>query len=123
MSWLRERAASLAHALRGLVALAREPNARIHAAAALAVCALAAWLRVSRRELAVLALAIGLVLAAEALNTALEALADRVAPDHHPLVGRAKDVAAAGVLLAALAAAGAGLLVLGPPLLAKLGAQ
>lgn len=121
MSWLRARAASFAFAARGLAAFAREPNARIHFAAAVAVLALAAWLRVSRADAALLALAIGLVLAAEALNTALEALADRVAPDHHALVAKAKDVAAAGVLLAALAAAVAGLLVLGPPLLAKLG--
>ena len=60
------------------------------------------------------------MLAAEALNTALEALADRVAPDQHPLVAKAKDVAAGGVLLAAVAAAVMGLLVLGPPLWARL---
>lgn len=120
MSWLRARAASFGYALRGVAAFAREPNARIHFAAALAVAALAAWLRVPRAEAALLALAIGLVLASEALNSALEALADRVAPDHHPLVGKAKDVAAGGVLLAALAAALAGLLVLGPPLWARI---
>jgi diacylglycerol kinase len=120
VSWLRERAASFAFALRGIAAFARDPNARIQLAAALAVTALAVWLRVPRTDAALLALAIGLVLAAEALNTALEALADRVAPDHHPLVAKAKDVAAAAVLLAALAAAAAGLLLLGPPLLAKL---
>jgi diacylglycerol kinase len=121
MSGLRARAASFRYALRGLAAFAREPHARIHFAAALAVAALAAWLRVPRGEAALLALAVGLVLAAEASNSALESLADRVAPDRHPLVARAKDVAAAGVLCAALAAALAGLLVLGPPLLAKLG--
>jgi diacylglycerol kinase len=120
MTWLRERAASLGFALRGVAAFAREPNARIQLAAALVVAALAAWLRVPRAEAALLALAIGLVLAAEALNSALEALADRVAPDHHELVARAKDVAAGAVLLAALTAAVAGLLVLGPRLLARL---
>ena len=65
-------------------------------------------------------LAIALVLAAECLNTALESLADAVAPDPHPLVARAKDAAAGGVLLAAIGAAVIGLLVLGPPLLAWL---
>jgi diacylglycerol kinase (ATP) len=60
------------------------------------------------------------VLAAEASNSALEALANRVAPDHHPLVARAKDLAASAVLLAALAAASVGVFVLGPPLLARL---
>ena len=53
-------------------------------------------------------------LAAEAVNTAVETLADAVKPERHPLVGRAKDLAAAGVLLAAMAAATVGLLVFGP---------
>jgi diacylglycerol kinase len=120
MSWLRGRAASFGFALRGLATFVREPNARIQLAAAFAVAALAAWLRVPRTDAALLALAIGLVLAAEALNSALEALADRVAPDHHELVAMAKDLAAGAVLLAAIAAAAAGLLLLGPPLLARL---
>jgi len=120
VSWLAERAASFRFALRGLAALAREPNARIHAAAALAVIVLAAALGVGRHDGALLALAIGLVLAAEALNTALEALADHVAPGVHPLVARAKDIAAAGVLLAALTAVAVGLLVFWKPLLARL---
>jgi diacylglycerol kinase len=120
VTWLGERAASFGFALRGVLAFAREPNAQIHLGFAAAVIALAAWLRVSRAEWALLVLAIGLVFAAEALNTALETLADRVSPDHHALVEKAKDVAAAGVLLAALAAAAAGLLVLGAPLLARL---
>jgi diacylglycerol kinase len=48
-------------------------------------------------------------------------LADALHPQPHPLVGRAKDVAAGAVLLAAIAAALIGLLVLGPPLLVQLG--
>jgi diacylglycerol kinase len=120
VSWLRARVASFGFALRGVAALAREPNARIHFTAALAVAVLAAWLRVSRAEAALLVLAVGLVVAAEASNSALEALANRVAPDHHPLVARAKDLAASAVLLAALAAASVGVFVLGPPLLARL---
>jgi diacylglycerol kinase len=120
VSWLRARAASFGYALRGLAVFAREPHARFHFAAALGVAGLAAWLGVPRAEAALLALAVGLVLGAEALNSALEALADRVAPGHHPLVAKAKDVAAGGVLLAALAAAIAGALVLGPPLLTRI---
>ena len=119
---LRRRAQSFVFALRGIRQLVmREPNARFHAVAATAVAALGLWLHISPVGLAVLALAIGLVFAAEAGNTALEALADRLAPDPHPLVEVAKDVAAAGVLLAAVAAAAAGLAILGPPLLRRLG--
>jgi len=116
----RFRLASFADAGRGIRQLFGEANARVQLAIALAVAGLAGVLGIDARGWALLVLAMGLVLASEAANTALEALADRVAPDRHPLVARAKDVAAGGVLLASLAAAVVGLLVLGPPLLARL---
>jgi len=116
----RARARSFAWAFRGLSLLAREPNARIHALASVLVVVFAVALGLPRRDWALLVLAMGAVWVAEAVNTALEAACDVASPDAHPLVARAKDVAAAGVLLAALAAAGVGFLVLGPPLLARL---
>ena len=69
-------------------------------------------LRFSALAWAVVALAIGLVLTAELLNTAVEAVVDLVSPHEHPLAKRAKDLAAAGVLAASLAALAAGLFVL-----------
>ena len=51
---------------------------------------------------------------AEALNTALEFLADVASPEFHPLVGKAKDVAAGAVLISAIGSAAIGLLVFGP---------
>ena len=116
----RFRLVSFADAARGIRALFGEPNARVQALVALAVVALGLWLHIGRRDWALLVLAMGVVLASEAMNTALEALADRVAPDRHPLVAKAKDVAAGAVLIASLAAAALGLLVLGPPLWARL---
>lgn len=86
---------------------------------ALAVIVAGALLRLPPLGWAVVALAIGLVLAAELLNTALEAAVDLVSPDDHPLAKRAKDVAAAGVLAASLAALAAGAFVL----VAALGAR
>lgn len=117
---LRGRLASFVHAGRGLRVLLHEPNARLQLLAATAVIALGGWLDVGRTDWALLVLASGFVLALEAMNTALEALADRVAPERHPLVARAKDVAAGAVLIASIAAALVGFLVLGPPLLARL---
>ncbi len=109
---------SFRFAIRGLLAmLADQPNAWIHAAATLAVVGLGLFLALGALEWAVLVLAIAAVWTAEALNTALEALADATHPEIHPLIARAKDVAAGAVLVSALGAIAVGLLVLGPPLL------
>ena len=99
------RLASLGHAVRGLGVLLREPNARIHVCAALGVAALGMWLRLDRSDWLAVLLAMGLVLGAEALNTAVERVVDLVQPEWHPLARDAKDVAAAGVLICSLAAA------------------
>ncbi len=116
----RTRAGSFVYAWRGIQALVvHEHNARIHLAIAAAVIALGLWLDVSRLEWAVLALAIGSVLCAEALNAAIEALADAVHAEPHPLIERAKDMAAGGVLIIAATAAVAGLCVLAPSLWQK----
>jgi diacylglycerol kinase len=117
-SAFRDRVRSFRCAARGLFGLIRsEHNARLHLAATIIVCALAAWLRVTVNDWCWLAAAITMVWTAEALNTALERLADAATPEFHPLVGQAKDLAAAAVLIAALGAAVIGVLVLGPPLI------
>ena len=120
-SWAA-RARSFGFAFRGVVTLlATQHNAWIHAAATVAVVALGVALGVRRLEWALLIFAIALVWTAEGLNTALEWLCDVAAPEYHPLVKKAKDVAAAAVLLAAIGSALIGLLVFGPPLLVLLG--
>jgi diacylglycerol kinase len=68
----------------------------------------------------VLVLATALVLILEGINTAIEAAVDLAAPDRHPLAKAAKDLAAAMVLIAAIASAAVGFIILGPPLLQKL---
>jgi len=118
---LRSRLRAFRFAFEGVGYLVRtQPNARIHLAATVAVVSLAAWLRVDREGWVWLVLAIGLVWAAEAFNTALEAVVDLTSPKKHMLAKAAKDVAAAGVLLAAFTASTVGLLVLGPLLWAWL---
>ncbi len=104
-SSLRERAQSFVDAGRGIALLvAQEPNARLHTLASVAA----------------IALAIGLVWVAEALNSALEALADAVHPERDARIGSAKDLAAGAVLAAAIVSAVIGALVFGPRLVARL---
>jgi len=96
-------------------------NAWIHAVATVAACGLGLLLGLSKLEWCAIVLAIAGVWTAEALNTAFEFLCDVASPEFHPRVQKAKDVAAAGVLIAAVGAVVIGLLVLGPPLLRMLG--
>lgn len=106
-------AASFGYAFAGLAAAWRtQRNLRIHAGLAVAVVAAGLLLHLTPLGWGIVALAIGLVAAAELFNTALEAVVDLTSPQDHPLAKRAKDVAAAGVLVAALAAAAAGIAVL-----------
>jgi diacylglycerol kinase len=112
---------SFGHALSGLWwAWCHERNLRIHFGVAAAVCGLATWLRMERRDWAILVLTIALVIAGELLNTSLEAIVDLISPERHKLAKTAKDVAAAMVLVLAIAAVIVGLLILGPPLYARL---
>jgi len=119
---LHARARAFIPALQGLVLLVRsEHNARVHAAATVAVGVSALLLGCTAGELGLLLLAVAAVWTAEALNSALERLADCVTREPHPEVGAAKDLAAGAVLASSLGAAGVGLLVLGPRLLGWLG--
>jgi diacylglycerol kinase len=112
---------SVGYALSGLVWLIRsQANAQIHLLATICAIAVAIWLKITRIEWCAVLIVIGLVWSAEALNSALEILADHLAPNEHPLVGRAKDVAAGGVLAAAIAAVGVGIVVFGPRLVERL---
>lgn len=118
---MKKRLHSFRYAFQGLGDLFRsQPNARIHATAATAAVCLGFFCQISRLEWAVVTLCIALVLSLEALNTAIEHLTDLVSPDYHPLAGKAKDVAAAAVLLAAMGAAVAGALIFLPKIAALL---
>jgi diacylglycerol kinase len=87
---------------------------------AAAACGLAAWLHISRAEWSVLILTIASVLILEGLNTTVEAAVDLASPEIHPLAKIAKDVAAGMVLIAAIASVIVGLIILGPPLWARI---
>jgi diacylglycerol kinase len=119
-SFIVSRIHSFGYAFRGWWHVLRtQQNAWIHAVISTAVIIVALWLKLPARDLAVLLLTIAMVWSAEFLNTAIEAVVDLASPDKHPLAKVGKDVGAAAVLIAALAAIGVGLLILGPPLWAK----
>lgn len=108
---------SLALAWRGLkYSWKTQGHLQFHAMAAILVLGAAWWVRLSRWEWALVIYAIGSVITAEVMNTALELAVDLAQPKFHPLAGMAKDVAAGAVLVTALQSVVIGLFIFGPPL-------
>jgi diacylglycerol kinase len=102
-------------------ALKTQRNVLIHVSIAITVVIAGMALDLNTGEWAIIALTMGFVFTAELFNTVIEAVIDLVTEEYHPLAKKAKDVAAGAVLAAAITAVAVGLLVLGPPLLARLG--
>lgn len=99
----------LGFAIRGLaLAVRRERSLRTQLLAAGTVLALLLATRPAAVWWALLLLACALVLVAELLNSALEALVDHLHPERHPAVGAAKDIAAGAVLVASVGAVAVG---------------
>jgi diacylglycerol kinase (ATP) len=112
------RLCSFTHALRGLKELVQsQHNARVHAAAAIVAVMAGVGFRLSTIEWCAIVLSIVIVWTAEAFNTALEFLTDLSSPEFHVLAGKAKDVAAASVLIAAFGAVVIGGIVFIPHIL------
>ncbi len=115
---ITKRIKSFQYAFQGLKTLLKtQHNARIHLLATIVVVLAGFLLHVSKTDWALLLLAIALVWITEAINTAIEFVVDIVQPDYHPLAEKAKDVAAASVLIAALVAVIIGALVFLPLLI------
>lgn len=108
---IRRTLYSFRHAGRGFSwAVSSQANLRVHLVAAALVLVAAVLLRFSALEFVALVLSAALVIGAELFNTTLEVLIDYAWPEHHPMIGRAKDVAAAAVLVTAVGAAIVGVL-------------
>lgn len=89
-----------------------QKHMRRHFLSALVLLFAVLFLRVSALEFTLLAVSVSFVLFAELMNTAIEVVVDMVSPEYHPLAKIAKDVAAGGVLVAAIGAAVMGYLIL-----------
>ena len=116
-SFLASRWFSFQAALSGVWhTLTTQPNAWIELTAVAVVTGAGWWLAISAIEWALLALTFGLILALEAVNTAVEAVVDLVAPHYHPLAKIAKDAAAGALVFAVLGSIGVAVAILGPRL-------
>lgn len=107
-----EALASAAHGV--ALAIRRERNVQIDCFLALAAVFLGFCFRIEPPQWVALVMCIGLVLAMELMNTALEAAVDLASPDMHLLAKRAKDCAAGACLIASACALVVGLLIFVP---------
>lgn len=108
---------SFAYAINGIrIILFSQQHAWFYLAATILVLLAGAFLRISPLEWCWMIIAIVTVWMAEALNTAFEFLCDVASPEFHPLVEKAKDVAAGAVLICIIGATAVGLIILGPRL-------
>ncbi len=115
---IAQRIQSFGHAGRGIAeAFKTQHNLRIHAAAIIIVVTAGFLFKLSLLEWGLVVLAVGLVLTAELLNTAIEVLVDLVSPSYHEKAGLIKDIAAGAVLIAAVISVIIGLLVFLPKVL------
>ncbi len=105
---------SFQYAFCGLIqCIKNERNMRFHTVAALYVLIFARFFHFSREEWALLILLIGAVIAAEAINTSIETLCNKVTKERDPYIRIAKDAAAGAVLILAIAAVVIGILFFG----------
>lgn len=105
---------SFAFAFKGIVHLFRkENNAQFHLLAAFVVTGLGIYFDIEKWEWALIVLSVFFVFSAEAFNTAIEKICDKFHPDYSPIIGKVKDLAAAGVLFAAISALVIGVLIFG----------
>ena len=108
-------AAATSYSLNGLAAAWKnEASFRLEVVLGLMLVPIAAWLAPTLLQAMILVGAIVFVWLVELVNSAIEALADAVSIERHPLIGRAKDIGSAAVLLSLLLAAGVWLAVLWP---------
>jgi diacylglycerol kinase len=110
---------STTNAWRGLIVFIRTThNAWVHVFFAILAVYLGIVLKISYIEWAIIVFAIGLVIVAEALNTAFEIDIDLTSPTYHPYARDTKDVAAGAVALSVVVAGVIGLIIFFPKILA-----
>lgn len=113
----RKRLASFRYAFNGIrLLILKEHNAWIHCFAAICVAIAGLFLGLSKMEWATVVIVIGAVLSAEAVNSAIESLADLVSPEYNEAIKKTKDLAAGAVLIMAIAAAIVGFIIFIPKL-------
>ena len=109
------RLESFKHAMNGFsILFSKEKNFKIHLALAIIACTLAVILNINSTEWFIVLLCIGAVLSAEALNTSIELICNKVEPNYSETIKSTKDIAAFAVLSIAIVSFIIGLIIFLP---------
>lgn len=115
---LKKQLRSFGYAWQGIKScIGKEQNLSFHLIVTCIVIIAGIAFNITRMEWMIILLCIGVVIAAELFNTAIERLVDLVSPGRHPIAGQVKDIAAGAVLVCAVAAAIIGLIIFAPYIL------
>jgi diacylglycerol kinase (ATP) len=103
--FLINRIKSVGYAFKGMLILIKtEASIKIQVVIAIIITIAGFYFDISKTEWMVQITSIGLVMSIEAINTAIEYIADFVHPEHHKKIGLIKDVAAGAVFIASIIA-------------------
>ena len=110
--FIKGRVKGCKYAFNGAVALIKnEPSIKVQVFLALLVTVMGFLFQITLTQWMFQLFAIGIVLTAEGLNSAIEAVADFIHPEYHEKIGHIKDIAAGAVFFAAVIAAIIGLII------------
>ena len=112
---IKKQLRSFGYAWKGIrCCIGKEQNLSFHLIATVVTVIAGFLLEITRIDWMIVILCIGVVIAAELFNSAIEKLVDLVSPERHPIAGQVKDIAAGAVLVCAATAAIIGLIVFIP---------
>lgn len=115
--YLKKRTNSFIYAFKGIATAFKEPNFKIHLIACITVIIAGFVFNISNIEWSIVIVCIGLVFAAEILNTAIEEIVDYISPERNIKAGIIKDLAAAMVLIISIASLIVGLIIFLPKII------
>ncbi len=111
---------SFTYAYKGIKLSLSQRNMKVHIACASLVILIGFIFHINNVEWCIVSLCIGLVIAFEMINTAIEYIVDMISPDFNEKAGKIKDIAAGSVLVISIIAFICGILVFGKYIVALL---
>lgn len=112
---------SFTYAFNGIKLSLQQRNMKVHVCCAILAIACGVIFKINITEWSIILICIGIVLSIETINSAIESLVDLVEPNHHPIAGKIKDLAAGAVLIFSIISALIGIMIFGKYILVLLG--